>query len=278
MVNAAADRPADKWKLQPYARTRPHHAEEADCDQQDCTEEIREGKIRGRAGEGEITAVSSESTRLPGEAWSRSFRIPRPRRLILLLPLMFRWASADETQLAPPAPLKPHPAAVPNTHPPGEVDKPELVRFIVKHPTLLPGIVVDETEAVLVGKWQYSTHTPPYVGVGYLHDQKADKGEKSVTFTPRLPAAGVYEVRMSHCYNIRRATNTPVVIHHADGDTQLRLNQQDIPPHGRLFRTLGRFRFEAGRHGWVRISTNGTDGKYVIADAMQFIPVNAAEK
>ena len=114
--------------------------------------------------------------------------------------------------------LKPHPAALPNTHDPGEVDKPELVSFVVKDITQLPGIVVDETEATLIGKWQYSTHTPPYVGLGYLHDQKSGKGESSVTFTPNLPNAGIYEVRLSDCYNVRRSTNTPVTIHHAGGE------------------------------------------------------------
>jgi hypothetical protein len=167
----------------------------------------------------------------------------------------------------------PHPDAVPNTHPPGEVDKPELVPFIVKDFADLPGIVVDEMDAVLVGRWQYSTHTPPYVGVGYLHDQKQGKGESSVTYTPELPHTGVYEVRMSHCYNVRRSTNTPVTIHHADGEVTLRINQQQVPEHKRLFRTLGKYRFEKGQQGWVRISTDGTDGKYVIADAVQFIPI-----
>jgi len=169
--------------------------------------------------------------------------------------------------------LKPHPQAVPNTHAPGEVDKPELVPFIVADAQQLDGIVVDEMDATLVGKWQYSTHTPPYVGLGYLHDQKSDKGHKSVTFTPDLPAAGIYEVRLAHCYNIRRSTNTPITIHHADGDTIFRINQQDIPEHKRLLRILGQFRFDAGLAGWLRISTNGTDGKYVIADAVQFLPV-----
>ncbi len=178
-------------------------------------------------------------------------------------------AQAQESKLI----LKPHPAALPNMHDPGEVDKPELVPFVVKDKTRLPGIVVDETEATLVGKWQYSTHTPPYVGLGYLHDQKLGKGESSVTFTPDLPAAGIYEVRLSHCYNVRRSTNTPVNIHHAGGEKTVRINQQDVPKHGRLFRALGQFRFEAGKQGWVRISTAGTDGKYVIADAVQFIPV-----
>ena len=181
--------------------------------------------------------------------------------------------SAPAPGSAPPPARRPHPAAIPSIHAPGEVDRPELVPFIVGDPARLRGIVVDETEAELRGAWQYSTHTPPYVGFGYLHDQREGKGAKSATFTPTLPRAGRYEVRLAHCYNIRRATNTPVTIHHADGETVVRINQQEEPPHGRLWRTLGTFRFAEGRAGWVRIGNDGTDGKYVIADAVQFLPV-----
>jgi hypothetical protein len=169
--------------------------------------------------------------------------------------------------------LKPHPDALPNRHAPGEVDNPELVPFIVADPAKLPGIVVDEMAAKLVGEWEYSTHTPPYVGLGYLHDRNSDKGGKSATFTPDLPRDGFYEVRLAHCYNVRRATNTPVTIHHAEGEKLIRINQQEAPEHGRLFRSLGIFMFEAGRTGWVKISNEGTAGKYVIADAVQFLPV-----
>ena len=168
----------------------------------------------------------------------------------------------------------PHPDAVPNSHLPGDVDRPELVSFIVKNPNSLRGIVIDETEAELTGIWQYSTHTPPHVGIGYLHDQKKDKGRKSVTYRPNFPRSGLYEVRMSHCYNKRRSTNTPITIAHAAGQTRFRINQQDIPEHDKLFRTLGRFHFAKGKSGWVRISTDGTSGKYVIADSVQFIPIN----
>lgn len=172
--------------------------------------------------------------------------------------------------------LKSNPKALPNKHAPGEVDRPEMVKFIVANPITLPGIAVDETSAELVGGWEYSTHTPPYVGLGYLHDMKAGKGNKSVTFTPTLPKAGWYEVRLAHCYNVRRSTKTPVTIHHADGDTTVRINQQQEPEHGRLFRTLGTFRFEAGRAGWVRVSNEGTEpDKVVIADAVQFLTVEA---
>ena len=177
--------------------------------------------------------------------------------------------------LAPAWGTEPHPDAAPNTHKPGEVDIPANTKFIVSNPKKLPGIVLDETDAVLRGKWQYSTHTPPYVGIGYLHDQKADKGRKSVTWTPRIPKAGTYEVRISHCYNVRRATNTPVTIRHAQGETTVRINQQKVPEHGRLFRSLGTFTFKAGTSSSITISNEGTEGKYVIADAVQLLPVSA---
>ena len=170
--------------------------------------------------------------------------------------------------------IEPHPDAKPNTHAPGNVDVPENVAYIVEDPTVLEGIVLDETEAELTGAWQYSTHTPPYVGIGYLHDQKSGKGEKSVTWRPVIPEGGTYEVRISHCYNVRRATNTPVTIRHADGETTIRINQQEVPEHGRLFRSLGTFRFEAGNGGSITISNDETDPKQVaIADAVQLIPV-----
>ena len=123
---------------------------------------------------------------------------------------LFGWFAISLLGAAPtaedtsPQSRTPHPKAVKNIHPPGEVDRPEMVRFIVADPASLAGIVVDETAAELVGEWQYSTHTPPYVGLGYLHDMKAGKGTKSVTFTPTLPKAGWYEVRLAHCYNVRR--------------------------------------------------------------------------
>ena len=167
--------------------------------------------------------------------------------------------------------IEPHPDAAPNVHAPGKVDVPANVAYIVADSATLPGIVLDETEAVLVGRWQYSTHTPPYVGIGYLHDQNKDKGKKSVTWTPNMPEAGEYEVRISHCYNIRRATNTPVTIKHADGETTVRINQQETPKHGKLFRSVGVFRFEAGRKGFVRISNDTESGKVAIADAVQFL-------
>lgn len=187
---------------------------------------------------------------------------------------------ADAAQFIPlttrPPELRPNVLA--NIHPVGEVDNPELVPFIVADPDTLPGVVIDDTQARVVGQWQQSTHTPPYVGYSYIHDMKDGKGEKKIIFETKLPKSGVYEVRMSHCYNIRRATNAPITIRHADGETTLRVNEQEIPEHDKLFRTLGKFRFEKDALASVAISNEGTEGKYVIADAVQFISIDDLKK
>lgn len=166
-----------------------------------------------------------------------------------------------------------HPDALPNTHAPGEVDRPEMVAFVINDPATLQGVVVDDAQAELVGAWRYSTHTPPYVGVGYLHDEKQGKGAKSVTFRAQLKKGGLYEVRLAHCYNVRRATNTPVTVGgHVQGETTLRINQQQEPELNRLFRSLGRFRFSPNANAFLRISNDGTaPNKVVIADAAQWI-------
>ena len=156
---------------------------------------------------------------------------------------------------------------------PDQVDKPEMIRFIVPDIKKLPGIVVDDVKATLVGKWQHSVHTPPFVGASYIHDMKESKGEKSATFTPKLPKTGLYQVRMSHNSNIRRANGVPVTIRHADGATVVKVNEGEPAPIEKLFRPLGTFRFHKGTSGSVTINTVGTDGKYVIVDAVQFLPV-----
>lgn len=154
---------------------------------------------------------------------------------------------------------------------PEDVDNPALIPFIVPDPSQLEGIIIDNTEAELVGEWKHSVHTPPFVGASYIHDLKEGKGAKSATFRPRIPHEGIYEVRVSHNTNIRRSTNAPVTVRHADGETTVRINEGEEAPIDRLFRSLGKFRFEAGTNGSVTIGNEGTDGKYVIVDSVQFI-------
>jgi len=171
-------------------------------------------------------------------------------------------------------PLPKHPLAIKNIHPPGKVDVPFNIRFCVKDPTTLPGLVMDEVNAELIGEWQYSTHTPPYVGYGYLHDQNDEKGEKQVIYRFQVANSGRYEVRISHCYNPRRSKTTAVMVSHARGRTTVKVNQQSKPEIGSLWKSLGDYRFRPGKINSVIISNKGATDGYVIADAIQVIKLD----
>ncbi len=90
------------------------------------------------------------------------------------------------------------------------------------------------------------------------------------TFEAKLKP-GRYEVRLAYSNNGNRATNVPVVIHHAEGDKTVLVNQKKVPPIDKLFVSLGEFDFSADAPAAVTISNKSTDG-YVIIDAVQWLP------
>ena len=133
------------------------------------------------------------------------------------------------------------------------------------------GVMVDDADAKKVGQWTESRYSPNFIGKGYIHDERSGKGEKSVTFTPKLPQAGKYEVRLAFAGGGGRDAAVPVLIRHAQGETLVKVDQSAVPPIDKLFKSLGTFEFAAGEAGSVTISTAGTTG-FVLADAVQFIP------
>ena len=135
----------------------------------------------------------------------------------------------------------------------------------------VPGIVVDDEDAKLVGPWEHSTRIDGYIGKGYRTDSNGAKGECTVTFTPKFPQAGRYEVRLAYIPGAGRASNVPVTILHADGESDIIVDESVPPPVDGRFVSLGTFRFEKDGAGFVLVSNAGTKG-YVVADAVQFIP------
>lgn len=136
----------------------------------------------------------------------------------------------------------------------------------------LPGVVVDNERAQQTGVWNSSTSNMPFIESAYLHDSNRNKGQKSVRFQARLPD-GRYEVRMSYSPGGNRATNVPVTVQHASGKSVRRIDQRRAPTLGNgLFVRLGSYRFRRSLPAVVTIGTQDTDG-YVIADAIQFLPV-----
>ncbi|WZO99985.1 DUF1553 domain-containing protein [Isosphaeraceae bacterium EP7] len=135
----------------------------------------------------------------------------------------------------------------------------------------LPGIVLDDIGAKKVGNWSGSTHSGTYIGAGYLHDDNAGKGAKSVTFQPELPAAGEYEVRLAYAPGGSRAGRVPVTILNVEGETIVHVDMRATPAVDGRFSSLGRFRFEKGNQAYVLVSNEGTTG-HVTVDAVAFLP------
>jgi len=135
----------------------------------------------------------------------------------------------------------------------------------------LPGIVIDNSQAKVVGDWVRSTHVRSFIGEDYLHDGNAGKGDKTITFTPALPKAGRYEVRLAYTHAESRAKNVRVHLLHADGEDDVFVDQTLPPPIDGRFVSLGKFRFEKDGASYALISNEGTTG-YVTVDALQFLP------
>jgi cytochrome c553 len=138
----------------------------------------------------------------------------------------------------------------------------------------VPGVVVDDADARKVGEWKASQYSGRYIGNGYIHDSATGKGDKTLTFQPDLPEAGVYEIRLAYTPGDNRAPAVPVTILSADGETTARVDMRAAPPIDGRFISLGRHRFEKNGQGYVLISNEGTTG-HVVADAVAFIPADA---
>jgi len=141
----------------------------------------------------------------------------------------------------------------------------------------LPGVVVDDSEAEKVGNWRASVHTRSYIGEGYLHDENEGKGLKTLSFVARVPKRGRYEVRLAWAPGVGRSPSVPILISSADGDFPMRFDMSGIPPIEGRFASLGQYTFETNGANFVLISNEGTSG-FVVADAVQFIPVEDLEK
>lgn len=137
-------------------------------------------------------------------------------------------------------------------------------------PAKLPGLVIDDQQAVLQGFAATGNVVGPFVASGYRHDGNADKGQQSARFAFRVDKDGKYEVRVAYSAHANRATNVPVTVRHAGGETTVKISQKQPPPIDQLFQPAGQYAFQAGQECSVEISNHDTDG-YVIVDAVQLL-------
>ncbi|TLD70944.1 DUF1553 domain-containing protein [Phragmitibacter flavus] len=141
----------------------------------------------------------------------------------------------------------------------------------------VPGIVLDDSQAQANGDWKHSRYSSHYFGEGYLHDQNTGKGSKTLTFTPKLPASGRYEIRLAYTPQHDRAKNVPIHIFHALGDQTIHVDQTQTPDIENRFVSLGTFTFEKDGDAYLIISNEGTEG-FVTVDLLQFLPEGSSDQ
>jgi len=138
----------------------------------------------------------------------------------------------------------------------------------------LPGVVLDTDDATVSGEWQASRNVGPYVGYEYLHVSEDTTPANKVRYTPELPAAGWYEVRLSYSAHPNRATRAKVVIQTAAGTETVYVDQTRKQGEHSPFVSLGTYAFKAGAEGYVEIQGSEDAGGYLVADAVQWLPKN----
>ncbi|MCP3696340.1 MAG: DUF1549 domain-containing protein, partial [Planctomycetaceae bacterium] len=141
----------------------------------------------------------------------------------------------------------------------------------------LAGVVVDDEDAERTGAWTRSQSTKSYVGKGYQHDGSNGKGDKTATFRPPGKLVGEYEVRFAYTPGSNRSPAVDVTVQWPGGKKTTTINQKKNPAIQGRFVSLGRFDFKDDQQPIVTLSNLGTTG-FVVIDAVQFLPVNLAEK
>jgi hypothetical protein len=131
----------------------------------------------------------------------------------------------------------------------------------------LEGIVIDDEDAELTGKWAKGENLKPYVGNHYSYTQ--EKGA-SARFPFSVKESGDYEVRVYWQPHANRAKSAPVTILSADGEKTVKVNQTEPAGTPQGAHTLGTFKFNAGEEAAVIFRTEGSQGN-VHLDAVQVV-------
>jgi hypothetical protein len=147
------------------------------------------------------------------------------------------------------------------------------VRTTGVEPKSLPGTVVDNVAAKLVGDWQHSSSLGGYVGTEYLHDGNTEKGKKTATFVIDVAKAGSYDVRVAYTANPNRATNVPIRLQSKSVSKDVVLNQRETPAETG-FQPIAKVDLKAPESITIVVTNEGTDG-YVIVDAVQIVAASA---
>ncbi|MDP6553234.1 MAG: FAD-dependent oxidoreductase [Pirellulaceae bacterium] len=136
-------------------------------------------------------------------------------------------------------------------------------------PKTLAGVVVDDRQASITGKWTEGTGLKGYVLYGYRYAGQGSKA--SIAFTFKAKQAGRYEIRLAYQPHENRGRTVGVSISGGGKERTVRIDMQAPPPLEHGFISLGYVELQAEQSSVVTLSTAGSGGN-VHADAVQWLP------
>ena len=142
-------------------------------------------------------------------------------------------------------------------------------------------VTMDDFDAELFGRWDGTLpdyvpgpklrFSDVYIGPG-THRDVVVKGKPATArarFQPMIEKAGRYRVCLGFRPSKSQATNTPVLIKHAGGNTKLTMDQRkEVTPFNWV--PLGDFEFKAGDSGFVEVTNGKADGR-VVVDGVRWV-------
>ena len=142
-------------------------------------------------------------------------------------------------------------------------------------------VTMDDFEADEFGRWDgaYPDNVtgPPllfsdvFLGPG-IHRDVVRNGKKAparLRFQPTIPRTGRYQLCLGFLPSKTNATNVPVLVKHAGGNTKLKVDERKSGTEF-IFSPIGEFTFKAGDTGFVEITNGNTDGR-VIVDGVRWV-------
>lgn len=136
-------------------------------------------------------------------------------------------------------------------------------------PATIEGIVIDDEDAELQGRWESSGSLTGFVGENYRYSSDA---KAMARFPFEVKEAGTYDVRVAWQPHSNRAKAASVSVQSADGEKTVTIDQTKPAQGANGFHSIGKFRFTANEKAAVLYRVAGAQGTVHI-DAVQVVPV-----
>jgi hypothetical protein len=137
-------------------------------------------------------------------------------------------------------------------------------------PKSLPGIVMDDIDALKSGEWTSGTGLKGFIGYGYLYASPDSKA--TIQFAPIATKADTYEVRLAYGHHVNRGKTVSVTVDAGGKQKAHRINMSEPAPLEHGFISLGTVTLKADEVCRITISAEGAGG-LAHADAVQLLPV-----